>query len=82
MEKRIGTITVLVTDRSVTPQINEIISSYAEVVAARQGLPFRDRPVAVISLIVEGDMDQINSLSGKMGRIGGVEVKTAVSKTL
>ena len=82
MEKRIGTITVLVTDRSVTPQINEISSSYAEVVAARQGLPFRDRPVAVISLIVEGDMDQINSLSGKLGRIGGVEVKTAVSKTL
>ena len=82
MEKRIGTITVLVTDRSVTPQINKIISTYAEVVAARQGLPFRDRPVAVISLIVEGDMDQINSLSGKLGRIGGVEVKTAVSKTL
>ncbi|MBO7466026.1 MAG: hypothetical protein J6T56_09305 [Bacteroidales bacterium] len=82
MEKRIGTITVLVTDRSVTPQINGIISSYAEVVAARQGLPFRDRPVAVISLIVEGDMDQINSLSGKLGRIGGVEVKTAVSKTI
>lgn len=82
MEKRIGTITVLVTDRSVTPQINGIISSYAEVVAARQGLPFRDRLVAVISLIVEGDMDQINSLSGKLGRIGGVEVKTAVSKTL
>ena len=82
MEKRIGTITVLVTDRSVTPQINVIISSYAEVVAARQGLPFRDRPVAVISLIVEGDMDQINSLSGKLGRIGGVEVKTAVSKTI
>ena len=54
MEKRIGTITVLVTDRSVTPQINEIISSYAEVVAARQGLPFRDRPVAVISLIAIG----------------------------
>ena len=82
MEKRLGTITVLVTDRSVTPQINGTISSYAEVVAARQGLPFRDRPVAVISLIVEGDMDQINSLSGKLGRIGGVEVKTAVSKTL
>lgn len=72
----------MVTDRSVTSQINGIISSYAEVVAARQGLPFRDRPVAVISLIVEGDMDQINSLSGKLGRIGGVEVKTAVSKTL
>ena len=80
MEKRIGTITVFVTDRSVTPHINETLSQYAELIAARQGLPFRDRSVAVISLIVEGDMDEINQLSGKLGRIGGVEVKTVVSK--
>ena len=80
MEKRIGTITVFVTDRSVTPQINGTLSRYAELIAARQGLPFRDRSVAVISLIVEGDMDEINQLSGKLGRIGGVEVKTVVSK--
>ena len=80
MEKRIGTITVFVTDRSVTPQINGTLSQYAELIAARQGLPFRDRSVAVISLIVEGDMDEINQLSGKLGRIGGVEVKTVVSK--
>ncbi|MBO7625319.1 MAG: hypothetical protein J6S82_08465 [Bacteroidales bacterium] len=80
MEKRIGTITVFVTDRSVTPHINETLSRYAELIAARQGLPFRDRSVAVISLIVEGDMDEINQLSGKLGRIGGVEVKTVVSK--
>ena len=80
MEKRIGTITVFVTDRSVTPHINETLSQYAELIAARQGLPVRDRSVAVMSLIVEGDMDEINQLSGKLGRIGGVEVKTVVSK--
>ena len=80
MEKRIGTITVFVTDRSVTPHINETLSQYAELIAARQGRPVRDRSVAVISLIVEGDMDEINQLSGKLGRIGGVEVKTVVSK--
>ena len=81
MEKRIGTITILVTDRSVTPQINALLSQHAEVIAARQGLPFRERLVAVISLIVEGNMDQINLLSGKLGRLDGVEVKTVVAKT-
>ena len=81
MEKRIGTITILVTDRTVTRSVNEVLSQYAEVIVARQGIPFHTRPVAVISLIVEGGMDQINALSGKLGRLGGVEAKLVVAKT-
>ena len=50
MEKRIGTVTVLVKDRAVASQVNTVISQYADIVLARQGLPFRDSAVAVISL--------------------------------
>lgn len=81
MEKRIGTITVLLLDRSVAPQINSIISEHQEIVLARQGLPFHERPVAVISLIVEGDVNQINALSGKLGKVDHVEVKAVVTKS-
>ena len=81
MEKRIGTVTVLVKDRAVAPQVNTVISQYADIVLARQGLPFRDRTVAVISLIVEGEVNQINALSGKLGKIGGVEAKAVVTRT-
>ena len=80
MEKRIGTISILVADRSVTPQLNGILSRYADIIVARQGLPFRERSVAVISLIVEGDMNQINTLSGTLGKIEGVEARTVVAK--
>ena len=41
MEKRIGTVTVLVKDRAVAPQVNAVISQYADIILARQGLPFR-----------------------------------------
>lgn len=81
MEKRIGTISLLITDRAVIQQVNGILSEFSDVIVARQGIPFRSRSVAVISLIVEGDMDQINTLSGKLGRVSSVEVKTAVAKT-
>ena len=81
MEKRIGTITVLVKDRTVAPLVNSVISQYAEIVLARQGLPFRDSAVAVISLIVEGDTNQINALSGKLGKIENVESKAVVTKS-
>ncbi len=82
MEKRIGTVTVLIKDRTVAPQVNSTISQYADIVLARQGLPFRDSSVAVIALIVEGDVNQINALSGKLGKIDNIEVKAVVTKSM
>ncbi|MBR6161014.1 MAG: hypothetical protein IKQ75_04015 [Bacteroidales bacterium] len=81
MEKRIGTVTVLVKDRAVAPLVNSAISQYANIVLARQGLPFHDRTVAVIALIVEGEVNQINALSGKLGKIDNIEVKAVVTKS-
>lgn len=81
MEKRIGTITLLVVDRECSAAINQIISEYASIILCRQGLPFHERPVAVISLIVEGSVDQINSICGKLGRLNGVSAKAVVTKT-
>lgn len=81
MEKRIGTITILLSDKSAAAQVNEVISAHSGIVLARQGLPFRERPVAVISLIVEGEVDEINSLSGQLGKIENVTAKAVVTKT-
>ncbi|MBR0539533.1 MAG: hypothetical protein IJK36_04825 [Bacteroidales bacterium] len=80
MEKRIGTITILVTDRARSAEINPIISEYSDIILCRQGLPFQQRPVAVISLIVEGSVNEINALNGKLGRLQGVEAKAVVTK--
>ena len=80
MEKRIGTITLLVTDRTKTAAVNSILSDFAHIIMCRQGLPFRDRNVAVISVIVEGSVDDINNACGKLGRIEGVESKAVVTK--
>ena len=81
MEKRIGTVTVLVKDRAVAPLVNSVISQYADIILARQGLPFHDRTVAVIALIVEGEVNYINALSGKLGKIDNIEVKAVVTKS-
>ena len=80
MEKRIGTITILVADRSMSAQINPLISDFADIVLCRQGLPFQQRGVAVISLIVEGTGDRINALTGRLGRLPGVECKAVLTK--
>ena len=80
MEKRIGTITVLILDRSRSAEINQLISDFSDIILCRQGLPFHERPVAVISLIVEGTPDRINALTGRMGRLAGVDSKAVLTK--
>jgi putative iron-only hydrogenase system regulator len=78
MEKKIGTITILIRDREVSPSVNKLLSGYADIILCRQGLPFHDRPVAVISLIVEGEMNRINALTGSLGRLQGLTSKAMV----
>ncbi|MBQ0161264.1 MAG: iron-only hydrogenase system regulator [Bacteroidales bacterium] len=80
MEKRIGTITILLQDRSRSTEINAAISDFSDIILCRQGLPFHDRNIAVISLIVEGNTDRINALTGKLGRLEGVESKAVLTR--
>lgn len=80
MEKRIGTITILISNREAASSVNRLLTEHADIILCRQGLPFRDRPVAVISLIVEGSVDKINALTGMIGRLEGVECKAVVTK--
>ena len=80
MEKRIGKITILILDRSRSAEINSIISEFSDIVLCRQGLPFHQRPVAVISIIVEGSPDRINALTGRLGRLQDVESKAVLTK--
>jgi len=79
MEKRIGTITILIEDRKQSAAVNQIISEHSDIVLCRQGLPFHDREVAVISLIVEGMMNRINAMTGRLGRIDGLTCKAVVT---
>ena len=79
MEKRIGTITILIRDREAAPSVNQILSEHADIILCRQGLPFHDRQVAVMSLIVEGTSNEINALTGPLGRLPGITSKTALA---
>ena len=79
MEKRIGAVIILI-ERSVDiSRINFIISDHAEIIIGRQGIPLRDRGVNVISLVLEGTTDDIGSLTGRLGRVEGVKVKSVLT---
>lgn len=62
----------------VQQEFNSVISSYKSIVKSRSGTPFGG--VAVVSLVVMGELDTINALTGRLGQIRSVQVKSAISK--
>jgi len=79
MEQRIGAVIILVGEGSDIHRINAIISEHADMILGRQGIPLRDRSTSVISLVLEGNTDLIGSLTGKLGRLPGVKVKSVLA---
>ncbi len=79
MEQRIGAVIILVGEGSDIHRINAIISEHADMILGRQGIPLRERSTSVISLILEGNTDLIGSLTGKLGRLPGVKVKSVLA---
>lgn len=80
MEKRIGSVLILISDKSVATTLNIIISEFADIIIGRQGLPTQSTGQGIISLVLEGSTDQIGALTGRLGRISGVSVKSVVLK--
>lgn len=80
MEKRIGSVLILIEDIARVSKINNILSTHNDIIIGRQGIPLRDKNISVISLVLEGSTDQIGSLTGQLGRVNGVQVKSVLSK--
>lgn len=79
-DKRIGIIGIVITDLSCTSEINRIVHDYSSLIVGRMGIPYRERGVSVISLIVDGCNDDISAMTGKLGRVEGAAVKSMVTK--
>lgn len=80
MEKRIGAAIILIESKDTVEEVNAIISAHSMIILGRQGLPLRDRGISVINLILEGTTDQISSLTGKLGRLEKVQVKSVLTR--
>jgi len=79
MDRRIGIVGIFIKERQRAAQeVNELLSNNAELIVGRMGLPFREKSVSVISLIVEASTDEVGALTGKLGQLEGVRVKSFV----
>lgn len=78
---RIAVISAILEDPDHTQNaFNSLVSSFKGLIKGRMGLPLPEHDIAVIVLTVAGDVNDINSLTGKIGLLPGVLVKTSISK--
>lgn len=82
MKKRIGIIGIVVEDMESVEALNTLLHEYGRFIIGRMGIPFREKQVSVISVAVFADNDTISALSGKLGRIRGVNAKVTYSSTV
>ena len=80
METRVAILSVIVEDMDSTEELNSIIHDYSRFVVGRMGLPYRERGINIISLVVDAPQNEISTLSGRIGRLHGVTARTAYAK--
>lgn len=80
METRVALIGIIVEDMESAEKINTLLHDYSQYVIGRMGLPYREKKISIISVVVNAEADVISTLAGKLGMIKGVNVKTIYSK--
>lgn len=80
MDKRIAHIGIIVEDMESVQKLNNLLHEYGNHIIGRMGIPFREKDISIISLVLHARQDIISSLAGKLGMLKGVSVKTIYSK--
>lgn len=81
MENRIAVVGIIVEDLSSTETLNKILHDYGQYIIGRMGIPYREKGVNVISVVVDAPQTEISAMTGKIGRLEGVSVKAAYSQS-
>ncbi len=79
METRVAVMSIIVENSGAVEQINALLHEYGEHIVGRMGIPYRKRGISIISIALDAPQNTIAALSGKIGNLSGVSVKTAYS---
>ena len=82
METRVAVISLIVTQPEAVEELNAILHTYSSYIIGRMGLPYREKGVNIISVVLDAPQDAISALSGKIGRLEGVSAKTLYSNVI
>ena len=82
MDTRVAVISIIVENGEMVETLNSILHEYGEYIIGRMGIPYRARRISIISIALDAPQDTISALSGRIGKMAGVSVKTSFSSMI
>lgn len=80
METRVAILGIVVENAESVGELNDLLHEYSSYIIGRMGVPYKERGISLISVMVDGPADQISALSGKIGQLSGITSKAVYSK--
>lgn len=82
METRVAVLGIIVENTESTEELNSLLHDYGQYIIGRMGIPYREKKINIISIAIDAPQDTISTLTGKIGKINGISVKTAYSNVV
>ena len=82
METRVAVMSIIVENGEMVEKLHAILHEYGEYIIGRMGIPYRKRKVNIIAIALDAPQNTISALSGKIGSLSGISVKTAYSSVI
>lgn len=82
METRVAIIGIIVQNENVVDELNSLLHEYGKYIIGRMGIPYRAKKINIISIAIDAPQDIISALSGKVGKLPGISIKTAYSNVV
>ena len=82
METRVAVMGIIVEEQESVEALNALLHDHGDVIVGRMGIPYREREINVISIVIDAPQDEISALAGAIGNLKGVSVKTAYSNVI
>ena len=79
METRVAIVGIIVEDNQRIKEVQNLLSEYSDFIVGRMGIPYKQKNVRIISVVLDAPVDTINALTGKIGKLDGISAKTVYS---
>lgn len=82
MDTRVAVLSIIIEDKDSVEGLNLLLHEYADYIIGRMGIPYREKKISIVSVAIDAPQNVISSLSGKIGNLHGVSIKTAYSNVI
>ena len=82
MDTRVAVISIIVENPDAIETLNHLLHEAGQYIIGRMGIPYRERGINIVSIAIDAPQDTISALTGKIGKLPGISVKTAYSSVV